>query len=216
MPKPPIKPVPFPAKPWSKLAIDILGELHGVANHARYIIVLLDLHSKWPEVAPVANITTQSVTTFLSNMFARWGIPDEIISDNGRQFVSKDFDQFCAQVGIKQRKTALHHPQANGAVERLNRVLKEGIRAFKEEGRTFDDALRSIISNYRSTPQCTTGVTPSELMIGRRFKMALDLLALQPHEGMFIFRILWQTGFPRNNTSTRHMLIRDAEPSSPI
>ena len=98
-------------------------------------------------------------------MFARCCIPHEIISANGRLFVSKDFDQFCGQLGIKHCKTALYHPQANGAVDRFNRVLKDGIRAFKAEGRTFDDALRSIISNYRSTPPCTTGVTPSELMI---------------------------------------------------
>ena len=110
-------------------------------------------------------------------MFARLGIPDEIISDNGRQFGSKDCDQFSSQLGIKDSKTALNHPQTNGAVERFNRVLKEGTRAFKAQGRTFDDALRATISNYLSTPQSKTGFTPSDLMIGRRFKMPLDLLA---------------------------------------
>ena len=109
MPKPPIKPVPYPAKPWWKLAIDILGELHAVVNHARYIIVHLDLHSKWPEGAPVGTITTQSVPTFLSNLFAIWGIPDERMSDKGRQFVSKDVDLFCAHLAIKQCNTALYN-----------------------------------------------------------------------------------------------------------
>ena len=60
----------------------------------------------------------------------------------------------------------------------VSTVFKEGIRAFKADGRTFDVELRSIISNYRSTPQSTKGVTPSELMIGRRFKMPVDLLEL--------------------------------------
>ena len=119
--KPPIKPVPFTAKQWSMLCIDILGEMNGVP----------------------------SVTAFMSNLVARWGIPDGIISDNGIKLVSMDFDQFCAQLGIKHCKTALYHPQAKGAVERFNRDLEEGIRALKAEGRAFADSLRSIISNYR-------------------------------------------------------------------
>ena len=187
LPIPPLKPVKFPSKPWSKIAIDIVGELHGTPQHARYLIVLIDLHSKWPEVRPVQTITTKSVLCFLSDLFARWGLPDEIISDNGRQFVSRDFEQYLAQLGIKHSKTALYHPQANGAVERFNRVIKQGIRTYKFENRNFDDSLRSIISNYRSTVQATTGMTPAELMLGRKIKMPLDLLALEPPQRKVYF-----------------------------
>ena len=180
LPIPPLKPIQYPSKPWSKLSLDILGELHGVPQHSRFLIVLLDMHSKWPEVKAVSNINTHSVTTFLSELFSRWGLPEEIITDNGRQFVSSDFEQFLSQLGIRHCKTALYHPQANGAVERFNRVLKEGIRAYKTEGTTFEDTLRSILANYRSTVHSTTGQTPAELMIGRRFRMPLDMLALKP------------------------------------
>ena len=180
LPTPPLEPVKYPTKPWSVLAIDILGELHGVPPQARYLIVVYDLHSKWPEVKAVPNITTHAVNSFLSELFARWGIPERIISDNGRQFVSKDFENFCAELNIKHSKTALYHPQSNGAVERFNRVLKEGIRADKHEARPFADTLRSILANYRSTCHATTGVTPAELMIGRRMRMPLDLLSLKP------------------------------------
>ena len=107
-------------------------------------------------------------------MFARWGTPDEIISEKGSQFVSSDSDQFFSQLGIQHNKTALYGPQANGVIERFNRVVKEGIRAFQAEGLTYDEALRSIISNYSSTTHSTTGVTPSVLMICRRFKMPSD------------------------------------------
>ena len=154
-PKQPIKPVPFPVKPCSKQAIDILCQEHRAQNHARYIILRLDIYSKRPEFALVANITTQSVTTFMSNMFPRWGIPEVIISYHGRQFVSNDFAQCSAQLGINPCKTALSHPHAKTAFELFNRVLKEGIIAFKAEGYTFDDALRLLISNYHSTPQST-------------------------------------------------------------
>ena len=94
--------------------------------------------------------------------------------------MSRDFEQFLNQLNIKHSKTALYHPQANGAVERFNRVVIEGLRANRVEGQTFEDSLRSIIANYRTTVQATTGRTPAELMIGRRLRMPLDLLALTP------------------------------------
>ena len=179
-PTPPLKPNPFPSNPWKKIAIDILGELHGIQGPTRYVLVLIDLYSKWPEVRAVTNITSHCVNQFLADTFARWGLPEEIISDNGRQFVSREFEEFLRNLNIKHSRTALYHPQANGAVERFNRVLKEGLRVGKYEGKPFESTLRSIIANYRSTVHGTTGMTPAELMIGRKLRMPLDLLPLHP------------------------------------
>ena len=116
LPTPSIKPMQYPPTPRRKLAIDIVGEIHGNPQNARYLIVVTDLHSKWPEVKAVASITTSSIVGFLSEMFARWSVPEEIISDNGRQFVSRDFEQFLNQLNIKHSKTALYHSQSNCAV----------------------------------------------------------------------------------------------------
>ena len=82
-------------------------------------------------------------------MFARWGVPREIITDNGRQFVSREFKEFLAQLNIKHSRTALYHPQANGAVERFNWVIKEGLRVARVEAKSFDKSFRSILANYR-------------------------------------------------------------------
>ena len=175
---PPIKPVPYPTRPWEKLSIDIIGELHGCPSTHRFVIVLLDLHSKWPEIKPVSTITSSAVISFLSDMFTRWGLPREIISDNGKQFTSREFEDFLSGLGIQHCKTALYHPQANGAVERFNRVLKEGLRGGKYSKRPIDVTLRSVLSSYRSLPHSTTGVSPAELMIGRQLRTPLDLLSL--------------------------------------
>ena len=69
-------------------------------------------------------------------------------------------------------------PQAHVAFERFNRVLKEGLRANRVEGQTFEDSLTSILANNSTTGQATTGRTPAELLIGRRIRMPLHLLAL--------------------------------------
>ena len=175
---PPVKPIPYPSKPWEKLSIDIIGELHGCPQSHRFVIVLIDLHSKWPEIKPVTTITSSAVITFLSDMFTRWGLPREIISDNGKQFTSREFEDFLSGLGIKHCKTALYHPQSNGAVERFNRVLKEGLRGGKSSNQPIEVTLRSILASYLSIPHSTTGVSPAELMIGRQLRTPLDLLTL--------------------------------------
>ena len=176
----PLKPIPFPSKPWTKLGLDILGELHDVPANFKYLLVLTDLHSKWPEVKAVTNITSHAVNAFLSEVFTRWGIPEEIITDNGRQFVSREVEDFLSGLGIKHCRTAFYHPQSNGQVELFIRVLKEGLRAAKYSGKPIDQALLSILASYRSTPHSTTGVSPSELLIGRTIRTPLNSLALTP------------------------------------
>ena len=176
---PPLKPIQFPARPWQRLSLDIVGELHGAPSNFKFLLVLIDHHSKWPEVKPVTTITTHSVIEFLSELFCRWGLPEEIITDNGRQFISREFEDFLSSLAIKHCRTALYHPQSNGAVERFNRVLKEGLRTAKATGRSFEQSLRSVLLTYRSTPQATTGVSPAELLIGRQLRTPLDTLLLQ-------------------------------------
>ncbi len=67
---PPVKPIPYPEKPWSKLSIDILGELHGLPYNSRFVIVLLDFHRNRPKIRPLANIRGETVIEFLSDLFA--------------------------------------------------------------------------------------------------------------------------------------------------
>ena len=172
----PLQPLPLPPKPWHTIAVDIKGELHGEASRWRYLIVVWDLYSKWPEVRAVNTVTSSAVITFLKELFARWGLPERVISDNGKQFVSREIEQFFKSLGISHSKTALYHPQSNGAVERFNRYLTDQLRIARVEGRPVDEALFTALSAYRSTRQCTTQRSPAELMCGRKMTMPLDRL----------------------------------------
>ena len=86
---PPMTPIRRPDLPWSRVSVDIKGELHGAPSNSRYLLVAYDLHSKWPEVRPVSSISSIVIITWLRHLFSTWGLPDEIITDNGRQFTSQ-------------------------------------------------------------------------------------------------------------------------------
>ncbi|XP_028299780.1 uncharacterized protein LOC114461693 [Gouania willdenowi] len=175
-PPPPLQPVPWPRAPWTHIQVDICGELHGTPQHQRFLLVAYDLHSKWPEVLPAGSVTTTVVIGFLSSLFARWGVPDAITTDNGPQFVSADFVAFTEGRGIKHIKTAFYHPQANGGVERFNQTLKNGLRAHMADGLSFSTSLQSTLLHYRATPHTTTGNSPALLMLGRELQLPLDRL----------------------------------------
>ena len=101
-PSAPLTQVPYSKRTWSMLAIDVLGELYGMPQQARYYIFLTDLYSKWPEVNPVSNVTSNSLIEFLSDMFSHCGLPEEIISDRGTRFVSQECEQFLKAHDIKR------------------------------------------------------------------------------------------------------------------
>jgi len=173
----PAKRIPSPSGPWRKVAIDIAGEFKAAPHHQRFLIVAIDCYSKWPEVRCTGNITSAAVIDFLSDLFCRFGTIEELVSDNGPQFISDELQQFLSAHGVRHSKAALYNPQANGEVERFNRVLKEGLKAALADGKTFQQGVRQTLASYRSTPQSTTGVSPAKLMYSFEMRTQLSLLS---------------------------------------
>ena len=122
-------------------------------------------------------MTSSAVIDFLTSLFDRYGLIEEIVTDNGVQFTSAEFQTFLKQHGIRNCRTSLYAPQANGAVERFNRVIKEGIKANMAEGRSFMTSLRQTLATYRVTPHSTTNVTPSSSMLALSVRTPLSMLA---------------------------------------
>lgn len=178
----PLQPVKFPEQPWEKLGLDIVGPVERAPPSQRFFIVLLDYHSKWPEVQATSSVTSTTVITFLKNVFSREGLPCEIVTDNGVQFVSREFQEFLRQQGIKHRRTALYHPQSNGQVERFNRVLKSCLQLAVVQGRPLPDAVRDHLEAYRRTVHPATGFAPSLLLHGRIHRSRLDVQDMPTRE----------------------------------
>ncbi|KAL0295222.1 UNVERIFIED_CONTAM: hypothetical protein Sradi_6845600 [Sesamum radiatum] len=104
------------------------------------------------------------------NIVCRFGIPREIISDNGSpqySFQGRRIQEWCQGLHIKQRFTLVAHPQSNGQVEVTNRILVQGIKRMLERvGGNWTEELTSVLWAYRTTPRGSTGESPYSLVYG--------------------------------------------------
>ncbi|XGW17401.1 hypothetical protein V3C99_002198 [Haemonchus contortus] len=163
---------PRPDSPWTGIHIDFAGPHEGISY-----LVIVDAFSKWPEVIPMTSTTTTATLRELNRLFAQFGFPHVIVSDNGTQFTSAEFQNFCRHRGIEHVRSPPFHPQSNGQVERFVDTFKRSLLKMKNHGPTLD-ALHTFLFTYRNTP-CTAspnGRCPAENFLGRRLRNALDLL----------------------------------------
>jgi len=171
--RPPLMPIPLPEGPWQRVMIDIIGPMPGPV-HERYGIVLVDLYSRWPEVALCQDVTTAVVIEFLTAVFSRESICEEIISDNGPQFRSAEMRRFLESQGVKQTFSSTYTPTTCGMVERLNRTIKGAIQTAKLSKLPTAKYVRDFLVQYRTTVHPATGKTPFRLMRGREARTKME------------------------------------------
>ena len=168
-PATPLQPWKWPVPPWTRIHIDYAGLFMN-----SMFLVIVDAHSKWVEIFKTNSATSKKTIQCLRNTFARFGIPQTIISDNGTSFTSQEFQDFTSSNGITHVTTAPYNPQSNGLAERMVQTFKSGMRKLTEG--TVETKLARFLLNYRTTPHSTTGMTPAELMFGRQLTTRFDLL----------------------------------------
>ncbi|GJT08279.1 reverse transcriptase domain-containing protein [Tanacetum coccineum] len=154
--------------PFHKWGIDIAGPFPVAAGGLKFLIVAIDYFTKWIEAKAVATITGNQVKRFVwDNIVCRFGLPGEIVSDNGKQFCDNPFKDWCTRLSITQRFASVKHPQTNGLVERANRSLGEGIKARldRHKGRWVEE-LSHVLWAHRTTIKVSTGDTPFSLVYG--------------------------------------------------
>ncbi|CAH8633242.1 unnamed protein product [Schistosoma bovis] len=169
-----ILPVPWPQPeyPWSRIHVDFAGPINGITY-----LVVVDAFSKWPEINPIIPPTTTKTIQILTEIFSRNGIPDAIVSDNGSQFTSSQFQSFCQRLAIKHLRSPPYHPQSNGQAERFVDTFKRALAKTKGEG-TPADALQNFLYVYRTTPNETLPErkSPAEILMGRSLKTIHSLM----------------------------------------
>ena len=168
-PQAPFHPWDWPSKPWQRIHVDFAGPFLG-----KMFLLVVDSHSKWVEVEIMSNTVSGTTIEKLRDMFARFGLPKQLVSDNGPQFVSHEFSEFMRKNGVKHIRVTLYHPRSNGQAERFVRIFKQYFKA--EGGGCIKQKLAQFLFSYRNTPNSTTGQTPAELMLNRRPRTRLDLL----------------------------------------
>jgi len=150
----PLHPWLWPTKPWQRIHIDFVGPF-------------IDAHSKWPEMMEMRSTTAYKTVEELQKLCMSYGQPEQVVSDNGPQFVFDEFAKFVRLNGIKHIKNAPYHPYTNGATERLIQTFKKTMKASERDGHAHAQRLASFLLIYRSMPHLTTPETPSELFLKR-------------------------------------------------
>lgn len=168
----PLHPWSWPTRPWARIHLDYAGPVQG-----KMFLILIDAHSKWIEAFCTPTSTSEAVIRELRPVFARFGLPETVVTDNGTCFVSAEFETFLLKNGIKHYTSAPYHPASNGLAERAVQIVKKGLKKVSQG--TITERLAKVLMSYRLTPQTTTGVSPAELLLGKRPRSRLDLL--KPH-----------------------------------
>jgi len=156
---------PYPFMKWS---MDIIGPLHVSTRGVRFLLVLTDYFSKWVEAAAYSNITQVQVRAFIwKEIICRHGLPYEIVTDNGPQFISKQFESFCEKWYIRLSRSTPRYPQGNGQAEAMNKTIVSNLKKKLNEykGAWFGE-LQNVLWAVRTTPRRATGETPFALVHG--------------------------------------------------
>lgn len=139
---------------------------------------MVDAYSKWMEAFVLQNITADSTINILRSVFARFGFPKLLVSDNGTQFMSEKFQKFLSLNGIKFKSCPPYHPATNGAAENAVKTIKRALINAIGKGpvKDLNLTLNRFLFDFRNTPHCTTNISPTKLMLGRNVRTRFDLL----------------------------------------
>ena len=165
--------------PMERVALDIIGPLPKSRRGNKYVLVISDYFTRWAEAVSLPNQEASTVAQALMNEWiCRYGAPESIHTDQGRNFESKLFSELCDLLDIHKTRTTPYHPQSDGLVERLNRTLRQllTIQMQKCPEDTWDDHLAPLMLAYRSSIHDSVKFTPHYLMFGREVRLPVDIM----------------------------------------
>lgn len=157
----PMKPSTPPDRPFQRVATDILE------FQRTHYLVLVDSYSRYLEISQLSNLTSAHVISKMKTVFARHGVPETVISDNGTQFTSAEFRDFADKWNFDHQTSSPHYPVSNGQAESAVKIAKS---ILSQE----DPALALLV--YRSTPLPNLSSSPAELAFGRKIRSNLPTL----------------------------------------
>ena len=158
----PLIPSKLPDHPWQKIGTDLF-----YLKKSNYILII-DYFSRYIEVIKLKSTTSQAIIEALQSVFSRHGIPETVVSDNGPQYSSNEFDTFAKRYNFIHTTSSPLFPQSNGQVERAVQTVK---RLLSQS----DDPYMALLT-YRSTPLPWCNLSPSELLMGRRLRTTLPVV----------------------------------------
>ncbi|UYV72016.1 K02A2.6-like, partial [Cordylochernes scorpioides] len=157
----PLIPTNFPTRPWQKIGMDLFK------FENKWYLVIIDYYSRFPEMIQLDRLTANVVVRGCKSIFARHGIPETVVSDNGTQFgAAREFSNFARQYGFTHVTSSPRFPQSNGMAE-------AGVKIAKLILKKNQDPSLGLLE-YRSTP-LENGYSPAELLMGRKLRTTLPI-----------------------------------------
>ena len=167
-----------PSYPWERIAMDVVGPLPRTEAGNRFILVVSDYFTKWPEAFALKDHKAETIAAVLvDEVICRHGVPRSIHTDQGRDFESTLLKNMCELLEVEKTRTTAYHPESDGLVERLNKTLVTMLRTcVDEEQKNWDTLLPKILLGYRTSVQTTTGYSPFRLVYGREAMLPVDIM----------------------------------------
>ena len=175
-PHSPLIPLPLIDVPFSRIAMDIVGPLPKSNRGHRYVLVIVDYATRFPEAIPLRSASAKAVAHEIFMLASRVGIPDAILTDQGTCFMSQIITMLYKWLNVTRIRTSVYHPQTDGLVERFNQTLKRMLKKLPDaDGKDWDRLIPYVMFAIREVPQASTGFSPFELLYGRQPRGLLDL-----------------------------------------
>ena len=164
--------------PTQIMAVDLLGPLPESHSGNSYVMVVGDYFTRWMEALPIPNQEAETVAKQLvDEVFLRYSVPEQLHSDQGRQFESELVREVCKLLNIRKTRTTPYHPQCDGLVERFNRTLLDMLATCsKDHPFDWEQHIRKACIAYNTSVNQSTGFTPFYLMFGRQARLPVDIM----------------------------------------
>ena len=135
----PLHPWTWPTRPWSRLHADFAGPVQ-----ESMLLIVIDAHSKWIEAHPLSTITSLTTSRCFRKIFASFGVPESLVTDNGPSFVSEEFEKFLSKNAVKHKTSPPYHPASNGLAERAVQIVKKGIKKMSSKTSSQDFSFATV------------------------------------------------------------------------
>ena len=182
----PMKMTKMPDSPWKEVSMDFIGPFPG----GEYMMVVMDDYSRFPEIEIVYSTSSQSTLPKLDAIFARQGIPEVVKTDNGPPFNGEPFAAWAKYVGFHHRKITPRWPEANGEAERFMRTLNKAVQTAQVGKGSWKQEIWKFLRHYRATPHSTTGLSPCELLNGRKLRTEIPVITKKKKTAQFEKKVI--------------------------
>ena len=166
----PPHPCDWPTKPMERIHLDFFGPFY-----EHQCLILVDAYSGWIEAEEVKIMNSSASINLIDKWVSRYGIPNQIVTDNATQFTSGQFKSHMKQNDINHITSPAFHQSSNGCAERAVQTLKKTLLKNEVSREHFQKKIDEVLMRYRATPNYTE-ITPSGRFLGRNIRTHLDLI----------------------------------------